>query len=74
MILSMYGRPGRKYLSQRSSVTWSSFTHSTNLYGPVPIGKSLGSFSLSAFSFTTSVACESMASSGPNGLARWKRT
>ena len=33
-------------------------------------GKSLGSFSLSAFSFTISVACDSMASSGPNGLAQ----
>ena len=40
----------------------------------MPTGNSLGSFSFSAFSFTTSVACDSMASSGPNGLVRWKRT
>ena len=64
---------GRKYLSQRSSVTWSSFTHSTNLNGPVPMGKSFGSFSARAFSLTTSVADASMANSGPNGRARWKR-
>ncbi len=66
----MYGRPGRKYLSQRSSVTWSSFTHSTKLYGPVPMGKSFGSLASSAFSFTISVAWVSVASSGPHGRFR----
>ena len=71
---SRYGRPGRKYLSQRSSVMWSSFTHSTNRYGPVPIGNSFGSFSASAFSLTISVACDSIANSGPNGRLRLKRT
>ena len=70
MIRSMYGWLGRKYLSQRSRVTWSSFTHSTNLYGPVPMGKSFGSLACSAFSFTISVAWASVASIGPQGLFR----
>jgi hypothetical protein len=40
----------------------------------VPIGKSFGSFSASAFSLTISVACDSIAKSGPNGRLRLKRT
>ena len=40
----------------------------------MPIGKSLGSFSASAFSLTISVACDSIASSGPNGRLRLTRT
>ncbi len=34
----------------------------------------MGSFSLSAFSFTISVACESIARNGPKGRLIWKRT
>ena len=65
---------GLKYLSQRSSVMWSSFTHSTNLNGPVPTGKSLGSFSLIAFSLTISLACDRLARNEPKGLFRWNFT
>ena len=40
----------------------------------MPIGKSLGSFSLSAFSFTISVACEAWPAAARTAWLRWKRT